>query len=298
MVYIDSEGKFNENSYHIDGLIFRLPHQLSLYVVENNGMRMMIDAGIPLSARKVVNKLKDLGLFPIDKLLITHSHWDHVQGYTRLKKLIGDFEVLASENAINNLKNPEIMFEGFKRKDFDIEINPIEDVTALKEGDIIDLKGLELEVVNFFGHTMDSIAILDRKNKNIFTGDAILEKYEPKFFMSPVMPPDFNESELLKTYKKLRDLKNDLNSISLNHFGVFTNDGFIQIVDEAEDLYFKTKDSICQWYEENPSLKYIAEKYHEKFTPNARTHTKGNLSGLELLLEWAIEGFKFSGIIK
>ena len=92
MGYFDSEGKFNENSYHIDGLIFRLPHQLSLYVIENNGMRMMIDAGIPLSARKVVNKLKDVGLFPIHKLLITHSHWDHVQGYTRLRKLIGDFE--------------------------------------------------------------------------------------------------------------------------------------------------------------------------------------------------------------
>jgi len=84
----------------------------------------------------------------------------------------------------------------------------------------------------------------------------------------------------------------------LNHFGIFTNDGFIQIVDEAENLYLKTKESVCQWYEENHSLKYIAEKYHERFTPNATIHTKGNLSGLELLLDWAIEGFKLSGIIK
>ena len=99
-------------------------------------------------------------------------------------------------------------------------------------------------------------------------------------------------------WEKDLDLKNDLNSISLNHFGVFTDDDFIQIVDEAEDFYLKTKESICQWYEEKPSLIYIAEKYHEKYTPNATVHTKGNLSGLVLLLEWAIEGFKFSGIIK
>ena len=298
MGYIDSEGKFNGNSYHIDGLIFRLPHQLSLYVIENNGVRMLIDTGIPLSARKVVNKLKDLGLFPIHKLLITHSHWDHIQGFSRLKKLIGDFEVLASEKAVSNLINPEKMLEGFKTKDFDIKIDPIENVTALNEGDIIDLNGLELEVVNFFGHTMDSIAILDRKNKNIFTGDAIIARFEPEFFTPPVMPPDFNESELLKTYKKLNDMKNDLNSIALGHFGIYTGSDFIQLVDEVENLYLKTKKSICQWYEENPSTEYIAEKYHETYTPNSTTHTKGNLSGVKLLMEWVVNGFKLSGIIK
>jgi glyoxylase-like metal-dependent hydrolase (beta-lactamase superfamily II) len=262
-------------------------------VIENNGMRMMIDAGVALPSRKVLNKIKELGLFPIHKILLTHSHWDHVQGYTRLKKLFGDFETLASEKAINNLKNPEIMLDGLN-----ITVDPIEDVTPLKEGDIIDLNGLKLEVFNFFGHTMDSIAILDRKNKNIFTGDAIISKFEPEFFISPVMAPDFNESELLKTYQKLRDMKSDLNSISLGHFGVYNKEHFSQIVDEVEDLYFKTKDSICQWYGENPSLEYIAEKYHETYTPNSTIHTKVNLSRLELLLSWAVNGFKKSGIIK
>ena len=45
MVFINSEGKFNDNSYLIDDMIFRLPGQLSLYIIENKGMRMMIDAG-------------------------------------------------------------------------------------------------------------------------------------------------------------------------------------------------------------------------------------------------------------
>jgi len=37
MVFINSEGKFNDNSYLIDAELYRLKGTLSLYVVENNG---------------------------------------------------------------------------------------------------------------------------------------------------------------------------------------------------------------------------------------------------------------------
>ena len=63
-----------------------------------------------------------------------------------------------------SLRNPEKMNGVFGYK-----VPPIEgDVTALKEGDIIDLNGLELKVFDFFGHTQDCIAILDESNKNLF----------------------------------------------------------------------------------------------------------------------------------
>jgi glyoxylase-like metal-dependent hydrolase (beta-lactamase superfamily II) len=293
MVFINTEGKFNDNSYLIDGLLFRLTKHLAIYVIENNGMRMMIDTGVPLAARKVVKKIKEFGLFPIHKVLLTHSHWDHVQGYEKMKKLIGDFETLASENAINNLKNPEIMSDMYGYK-----VDPIENVIPLKEGDIIDLNGLELEVINFFGHTMDSIAIFDKKNKNIFTGDAIIDRYDYETFHTTFMPPDFNESALLKTFQKLRDMKDKLNSISLNHFGVWTDEDFNKILNEMEDLHIKTKESIIKWYNENSSLNYIASKYHETFIPNSTIHTKENLIGLELIIEWLVNGLKISGFIK
>ncbi|TFG14375.1 MAG: MBL fold metallo-hydrolase, partial [Promethearchaeota archaeon] len=175
MVFLNSEGRFNDNSFLIDGLVFRLPGQLSLYVIENKGERMMIDVGDDLVTRKILKKLKNFGLYPIHKILLTHSHFDHVQGVEKLKSLMKEntIEVLASEKAIYNLKNPESM-----NSYFGYNMNPIEDVTPLKEGDTIDLKGLELEVLNFFGHTQDSIAIFDKKNRNIFVGDAIIDKID------------------------------------------------------------------------------------------------------------------------
>ena len=111
------------------------------------------------------------------------------------------------------------------------------------------------------------------------------------------MPPEFNEVELLKTFQKLRDLKERLNSISLAHYGVWVGEDCDRILNEMEDLHFQTKNSIIKWYNENPTLEYIASKYHEKFIPNSKNHTKDNLLGLQLQLKWLIRGLKISGLI-
>ena len=293
MVYIDIEGKINDNTYLIDAMLFRLPHQMSLYVIENKDERMLIDTGSTLAASKIFRKLKEFNLLPIHKLFLTHSHWDHTQGYERLKKKIGEFETLASAKAIENLKNPE-KINNF----YNYEVVPIENVTPLKEGDIIDLNGLELEIFDFFGHTQDHIALLDKKNKNLFAGDAIINMYERETFTPTFMPPDFNETELLKTFQKLRNLKDNLDSISLDHFGVWKDEDFDLVVNKMEDAHFKTKNAMIEWYNENNDIAYIASKYHEIFTPKSTIHTKENMLGLELVISWLIEGLKISGFIK
>ncbi len=293
MVFINSEGKFNDNSYLIDGQLFRMNGTMAIYIIENNGMRMMFDTSAELAARKIVKKLKEFELFPIHKLLLTHSHWDHTQGVDKLKKLMGDFEVLASEYAIDDLKNPERISEPFE-----YDQKPVENVTPLKEGDKIDLNGLKLEVINVFGHTMDSIAIYDKKNKNIFTGDSIIDRWDEYTYSPCFMPPDFNEVENLKTFQKFKNMKDNFNSISMAHFGVWTDEDVDRILNENEEIHYKTKESIIKWYNENPSIEYITSKYHETFTPDSKVHTKENILGLELIVEWLVNGLKYSGFIK
>lgn len=290
MVFINSEGKFNENTYLIDGQFFRMKGNMAIYVIENKSVRLMIDTGESLSIRKIVKKMKEFGIFPVQKLLITHSHFDHMQGVRRLRELQKEveLEVFASENAIDNLKNPERMNPG-------LEVDSVENVTPLKEGDIIDLNGLKLEIFNFFGHTQDHIAVFDEKNKNIFTGDAIIDRYDRETFSPTFMPPDFNESELLNTFEKLRSLKKNLNSISLAHFGVWTDEDCDMIINEMEDLHHKTKESIIEWYSESHSRDYITAKYHEKFTPNSKIHTKENLTLLKWVINLLIIGLLNSG---
>ena len=204
-----------------------------------------------------------------------------------------EIEVLASEKAVANLRNPSKM-----NTDFGYVVDPIENVTPLKNGDIVDLNGLKLEILNFFGHTQDSIAILDRKNRNIFVGDAIIDKFDHETFIPEFVPPDFNESEYLKTLGYLKSLEKDLNSISLAHYGVWKGKDFHNIVNGVKDFHFDTKESIAKWYRENPSLSHIASKYHEKFIPKSKIFTKDNIFGLELVMKWFISGLKRMGVLK
>jgi glyoxylase-like metal-dependent hydrolase (beta-lactamase superfamily II) len=172
LAHIVEEGKFNANTYLIDAEFFKLEKTLAIYVIENNGSRMLIDTGETLTARKIMKKLKNFDLLPIQKILFTHAHWDHIQSYHKLRKLLKDreIEVLAHQNAVDVLKNPDKMNEFFG-----YPVDPIEVDVVLKEGDTLNLEGLELEIYEFFGHTQDSIGIYDTKNRNIIVGDAIID---------------------------------------------------------------------------------------------------------------------------
>ena len=294
LVFINKEGKFNENTWLIDGYLFGAKGNLSIYIIENNGIRIMIDASEKAAVPKIIEKLKDFNLYPIHKIFLTHSHFDHVEGVHELQKFMKDIniEVLASENAIENLKNPANMNEVFATK-----MKPIENVLPLKDNEIIDLNGLELKALNFFGHTMDSIALFDKKNKNIFTGDAIIDKSSIYYFQPTFMPPDFHEAELIKTFQRLRNMKTELTSISLAHYGVWTEEDFEKIINSMQELHFATKDSIIKWYKENPSFNYIALKFHETFTPKSKIIKYGNIGFLERQMEFFVDSLKRSGFI-
>ncbi len=293
MTIINSEGKYDDKYYLIDAMTMGLPKFCAIYIIENNGMRVMIDVGETLKARKIIKKVKDFGLYPIDKIILTHSHWDHAQGIAKMISSMKDckIEVLASENAIDNLKHPEKMMKGFENFG---DVYPFEQVTPLKEGDIININGLELEVMNFFGHTMDSIALFDKTNRNIFVGDAIINRLDENAFFVPLMPPEFNEKELLNTFNKLRAMKDELNSISISHFGVWKGDHFTQIINEMEDLYFKAKNLLIKSYNENPSIEYITSKYCQTLLPKSTSQTE---QLFVILIGMMVNGLKYCGFI-
>ena len=90
MVHINSEGKINDNYYLIDGMTMGMPKFLSIYIIENNGKRLMIDVGEALKSRKIVKKLKELNLYPVDIIVLTHSHWDHAQGIKKMHEAMNN----------------------------------------------------------------------------------------------------------------------------------------------------------------------------------------------------------------
>ena len=79
------------------------------------------------------------------------------------------------------------------------------------EGDVLDLGGRPLEIIHLPGHTPGSIAVLDRKNRRLFSGDPI---QDGRIFM-------FGEQREMHAYResllRLEARKDDFDEIFPSH---------------------------------------------------------------------------------
>lgn len=188
-----------------------------IYLIRGDKKCCLIDSGTKDSAKRIVQALKSEGVFPPDMLILTHSHWDHTQGVPTFcreaEKMGKKIAVMASEKAISNLNDQSwnIVFD---------EKHNYENLTGvepLKEGQVVDLGGIELEIMDFSGHCDDDIALYDKKNKTIFLGDSLGYKFRHTLFFPPFMPPFWNRDGFYSAAEKLKQL--DYEKIFLAHYG-------------------------------------------------------------------------------
>ncbi len=128
------------------------------YRVEDGGVRFylfcgtekaaLIDSGMNTpDARKIAESLTDLPLI----LINTHGDPDHVSG----NAAFDEFYMSPAEEG------------NYKAHGGEGKLIPV------KEGDVIDLGGRPLKIIDIPGHTPGSIAILDEKNRVLVSGDSV-----------------------------------------------------------------------------------------------------------------------------
>ena len=160
--------KINNNTLIIDYGLMGIKRVGAVYLVHAN-QSCLIDSGTASEAKNIVKALDEEGKFHPDYIILTHSHWDHSQGTPILcreaEKRGKKIKVLASEKAISNLQD-QAWNSVFDAKHTYENIHGVE---PLKDGQTIDLGGLELEVIDFSGHCADDIALYDKTKKTIFS---------------------------------------------------------------------------------------------------------------------------------
>ncbi|MCC8105581.1 MAG: MBL fold metallo-hydrolase [Clostridiales bacterium] len=99
---------------------------------------------------------------PVPWVINTHHHFDH-----SANNFYFDMAYMGEE-ALPLASIPYPSFDGipFPAPDYP--------KTTVGDGDIIPLKGRELEIIRIGDHTADGIAILDRTHRLLFTGDEIM----------------------------------------------------------------------------------------------------------------------------
>ena len=130
------------------------------YRIEDNGVRsllfigteraLLVDTGFGQaeSLKKLVETLTDKPVM----LVVSHADFDHIG---------------------NNAEFGTAYMHPSEMSRFSQNETPNAEIAPIWEGEIIDIGGRSFEVILIPGHTPGSIALLDRENRIILTGDSI-----------------------------------------------------------------------------------------------------------------------------
>ena len=103
----------------------------------------------------------------IGRIVITHTHWDHVADARTLREATGA-PLLAHPLAVDALANPTSIFGMFP-----VEVPPVKTDETLADGETVALGGHTFAVMHLPGHDPSHIALVD-ENKEVFLGGDVL----------------------------------------------------------------------------------------------------------------------------
>lgn len=120
------------------------------------------------SAEAILQKAEELGLV-IEKILLTHSHWDHFVDANKLKKKTGAPLYVHSLD-VKNLEEP-----GSDGIPLFIHVEAVSANHFLHEGDRIGIGELNLEVIHTPGHSPGSVCFYLKDQKLLIAGDTLFQ---------------------------------------------------------------------------------------------------------------------------
>ncbi|SDC90198.1 Glyoxylase, beta-lactamase superfamily II [Paenibacillus sp. UNCCL117] len=144
---------------------------VNVYLVEEEQELTLIDAGIPVMAKAILQAAQSIGK-PITRILLTHAHDDHVGALDKLKAELPDVRVYISRRDSRLLAGDRTLEPGEPdtpvRGGVPKKVRTRPDV-LLNDGDNVG----SLLAVSAPGHTPGSMAFFDRRHHYLIAGDAL-----------------------------------------------------------------------------------------------------------------------------
>jgi len=159
---------------------------------------LLIDSGTGLSSDYIIRSVKDvIGSYgKLDKVLLTHCHFDHIGAGRMLIDAFGCKVYAGSKDAVPVRQSDD---KYTLARSFGVDIGPYP-VEGLEEGDVIDIGEHRLRVIDTPGHTLGGVCYFDEISSSLFSGDTV--------FAVGIGRTDFNGGSLDSLRNSLRKLCN------------------------------------------------------------------------------------------
>jgi glyoxylase-like metal-dependent hydrolase (beta-lactamase superfamily II) len=252
-----------------------------VYLLEGNNGSMIVSGGMSYIVSDLLHQFEEFGIDEdrIKKLLILHSHFDHVGIVPFFKRRHPEIKVYASLRGWEILQTDKaiLTINAFSRNvakrmgkedvysTYDLEWRNDVSGKAIREGDRIDLGNLEVSILEIPGHSSCCIAAYVPELKALFPTDGGGIPFNETIVTS-------GNSNYTKYQQGLEKLKNlDVDYYGADHYGYVIGEEAWEFIPKSiemakknrvlmEQVYRSTRDIdaaaqklISSFYEENPS---------------------------------------------
>lgn len=254
---------------------------------------VLFEAGMAYAQESMVAAIeKELDGKPLDAVLLSHSHYDHVAGLPAIRSRWPEVKVYASERAKEILVKPsaletikrlsreaaeaaEISFdEGYRDEDLKPDV-------GLQDGDTFQIGDLRISVLATVGHTKCSVSyiindelMLCSETVGVMSRD---KQYMPSFLV------DYVEME----HSIARSARIPVTKIILNHYGLVSEEDMPHI---WEDLLRKARESketmikvMNTYATEEECLKALDAIYHSHIDKKVQPDEAFNINAVSMM---------------
>ncbi len=222
-----------------------------LYLVQSNEKAVVIDTGMFHCAAKTVETIRrELQGKPLDFVLLTHTHYDHVGGLPAIRTAFPGIKVYASSYAAYVLQRPgarkvmaQLGLEAAKAylgKDamlepYDEELLYADEIIA--EGDEIDLGSRRLQVLETPGHTLCSLTFYEPEDRILLLSESTGVYVDPTWIDVSILT---GYEQTLRSIEKCRALGAE--TLYVSHYG--------KISEVSADAYFTLAKSSAEAFKD------------------------------------------------